>query len=441
MRKENGFTLIELLAVIVILAVIALIATPLVMDTIEDAKNGALKSTARNIIEIAETEYQKKLIDDPDQIPNIDFDSLNYKGEKVDGISGSFNEDGTANIAISKGDKCVSKTKLNQDVVLETGISKADCLVKGDGTLPPTPPTPEVSVLDQVKEKCKNSTDTGEPVWVDTGITIQTPNYPKSMPECLNQLETRIFADDVVAVKVELSEFFLEMDTFCRFDYATLMDQQNKSYQELCGVRKGESYLIPGNQLNVKVWSDYQNSYSGVSMKLYTTTSCSVLKDLTEPLSSDQYSHTYVGDNTKVMEYEIELPDNVESFKLYYVYYYNDLKVNSQFSPLFSGCDGNYYQDGAWHPYSNCQYDGTSSQHNLKFKAYLKDGTDITDMILKSDSVDTEGVYRNDFLAHQTGSITGNYVKIVIDPNPDHLDVTKMPPFKVSFKAVNLVTK
>ena len=36
--NQKGFTLIELLAVIVILAVIALIATPLIMGTITKAK-------------------------------------------------------------------------------------------------------------------------------------------------------------------------------------------------------------------------------------------------------------------------------------------------------------------------------------------------------------------------------------------------------------------
>ena len=41
--KEKGFTLIELLAVIVVLAVIALIATPLVMNAIEDARKGTLE--------------------------------------------------------------------------------------------------------------------------------------------------------------------------------------------------------------------------------------------------------------------------------------------------------------------------------------------------------------------------------------------------------------
>ena len=36
--KRKGFTLIELLAVIVVLAIIALIATPIVMNTIKNAR-------------------------------------------------------------------------------------------------------------------------------------------------------------------------------------------------------------------------------------------------------------------------------------------------------------------------------------------------------------------------------------------------------------------
>ena len=88
--KKKGFTLIELLAVIVILAVIALIAVPVVMNVIEQSKEGALKSTARNILEIAENKYAKVLIENPEEIPNINFEALEYKGSKVEAIAGSF---------------------------------------------------------------------------------------------------------------------------------------------------------------------------------------------------------------------------------------------------------------------------------------------------------------------------------------------------------------
>ena len=55
MKKEKGFTLIELLAVIVILAVIALIVTPMVMSTINSAREGAAKSSAGEFSHAVET--------------------------------------------------------------------------------------------------------------------------------------------------------------------------------------------------------------------------------------------------------------------------------------------------------------------------------------------------------------------------------------------------
>ncbi len=54
MKNKKGFTLIELLAVIVVLAIIALIATPIVMNTIKNAKKGAAERTADNYIKQVE---------------------------------------------------------------------------------------------------------------------------------------------------------------------------------------------------------------------------------------------------------------------------------------------------------------------------------------------------------------------------------------------------
>ncbi len=50
MKNKKGFTLIELLGVIVVLAIIALIATPIVMNTIKNAKKGSAERTADNYI-------------------------------------------------------------------------------------------------------------------------------------------------------------------------------------------------------------------------------------------------------------------------------------------------------------------------------------------------------------------------------------------------------
>jgi len=47
---KKGFTLIELLAVIIILAIVALIATPIVLDVVDDARISAAKSEAAMIV-------------------------------------------------------------------------------------------------------------------------------------------------------------------------------------------------------------------------------------------------------------------------------------------------------------------------------------------------------------------------------------------------------
>ncbi len=48
--KRKGFTLIELLAVIVILAIIALIATPIVLDIIDNSKEASIKISVKNYL-------------------------------------------------------------------------------------------------------------------------------------------------------------------------------------------------------------------------------------------------------------------------------------------------------------------------------------------------------------------------------------------------------
>ena len=55
--KNKGFTLIELLAVIVILAIIALIATPIILGIINDARESAKERSAELVVANVKTAY------------------------------------------------------------------------------------------------------------------------------------------------------------------------------------------------------------------------------------------------------------------------------------------------------------------------------------------------------------------------------------------------
>ena len=63
--KQKGFTLIELLAVIVILAIIALIATPIVLNIISDSRESATLQSAQFYMDAVENAVAKKMMDEP----------------------------------------------------------------------------------------------------------------------------------------------------------------------------------------------------------------------------------------------------------------------------------------------------------------------------------------------------------------------------------------
>ena len=95
--KENnkGFTLIELLAVIVILAVIALIATPLIMGTITKAKKNSAVDSAYGYMKAVEQAIGEAQVDDPTGAFDISGQTVKVKdnGNKVTVSKGGSNVD------------------------------------------------------------------------------------------------------------------------------------------------------------------------------------------------------------------------------------------------------------------------------------------------------------------------------------------------------------
>ena len=95
-RKNKGFTLVELLAVIVILSLVALIATPIILNVINDAKKQAAKDSAYGYMDAVEkyiisSELEDKSIKDG----TYSVEELNSMGVSV---KGSIPDNGTIKI-------------------------------------------------------------------------------------------------------------------------------------------------------------------------------------------------------------------------------------------------------------------------------------------------------------------------------------------------------
>ena len=85
-RKNKGFTLVELLAVIVILALIALIATPIILNVINDAKKQAAKDSAYGYMDAVEKYIVSSELEDKSiQDGTYSVEELNSMGVSVKG--------------------------------------------------------------------------------------------------------------------------------------------------------------------------------------------------------------------------------------------------------------------------------------------------------------------------------------------------------------------
>ena len=137
--NKKGFTLIELLAVIVILAVIALIATPVIMNAISNAKQGAWKDAAYGIIKATENVYAKNFSEVTDQVDTFFLyengvmtsypsgKTIDYKGSVPQNGGIVLHADGSITLAIHDGINCAVKTKTAGTVTVST-TDKATCI-------------------------------------------------------------------------------------------------------------------------------------------------------------------------------------------------------------------------------------------------------------------------------------------------------------------------
>lgn len=131
-NKKKGFTLIELLAVIVILAIIALIATPIILNMISDAKKSAAKDSAYGYIEAIE--YQNSMSQlDSTKYSLIESGEVTTLDVKVKGTPPTKGNVTIINGRVTEANLCINNYSVHYDGTTAT-IEGNAC----DGTSKPT---------------------------------------------------------------------------------------------------------------------------------------------------------------------------------------------------------------------------------------------------------------------------------------------------------------
>ncbi len=128
--KKKGFTLIELLAVIVILAIIALIATPMIMGVIEKARKEAAIQSVNGLLEAGE-QYQVEgmLEGKPSNVIDLTSDTLSIKGSKPESGLLVIDNNGDMSIIAKYGKYCIEKKYEDEEPKI---IDRNPCVMEED---------------------------------------------------------------------------------------------------------------------------------------------------------------------------------------------------------------------------------------------------------------------------------------------------------------------
>ena len=170
--KKKGFTLIELLAVIIILAIIALIATPIILNVIDDARKSAGKSEASMILSginnYCATSAMKNQLDGSIDICN-DTD-----GVTIDDVSKMVSLGNAEVLEVEYQNGKVTKLKIKSNNYEFELQPDGSFTVNGEGTDPvdPTPEVPEpVSFANDSWETIANAVKEGNTSAYNVGDT------------------------------------------------------------------------------------------------------------------------------------------------------------------------------------------------------------------------------------------------------------------------------
>ncbi len=139
--KKRGFTLIELLAVIVILAVIALIATPIILSILAKVRKSAFQDSTYGIMEAAKSYYAESILEENDPVDQVftfeegTTNKLSYSGSKPKGGILTLSKNGEIALAIHNNEWCAVKSKTDTNIRL-IKYEKDKCKIPDGSGLP-----------------------------------------------------------------------------------------------------------------------------------------------------------------------------------------------------------------------------------------------------------------------------------------------------------------
>ena len=128
MRGNKGFTLVELLAVLVILAIIALITTPIILGVINDARENAAADSAWAYVDAIENAYAlDQASTNPGKLEYTNEPITSQVGSRDIKVSGSKTDKGTFSID-SEGTVTVSGLVFDGFTCSSSGANEMDCV-------------------------------------------------------------------------------------------------------------------------------------------------------------------------------------------------------------------------------------------------------------------------------------------------------------------------
>lgn len=143
-KKKKGFTLLELIATVVILAIIALIAIPAVMDSVTAAQEQAALNSVKGLIKAGESYYFKTLDTENEVQENENIINLiEYKGKRPQSGEMYIKASGEVVVTAEYGNKCYRKINDTIEIIDDYEL----CVI------PPIPSTPEICFFfDEVEQ-------------------------------------------------------------------------------------------------------------------------------------------------------------------------------------------------------------------------------------------------------------------------------------------------